>query len=273
MITIIFGKPGAGKTSLMTHFMIEHYEKEADDLLDRCIERIAEQNQNRLFTLPFPEQPPFFSNYGVKFLVDYEEEYSPYFFNPYYFGIENDEFEIQYLLPCGYYFITEGQKYFNSRKSLSLRDHVSRAFELHRQNEMNIFIDCQRPKLIDLNIRELAARFLEVMHMESATNGYDGILSSTWYCREFGSAAEVTDYLTTGEGGREIPPIVHRGNIFDAFDSYEQKKKFFPKDVKGSAFTLLPFQKREGLPDKLLKLYDPSEPKWYRSKEKQEESA
>lgn len=272
MITIIFGKPGAGKTSLMTHFMIELYEKQGDELRERCIERIAEQNQDRLYALPFPDQPPFFSNYGVKFLVDYEEEFSPYFLNPYYFGIENDEFEVQYLLPCSQCFISEGQKYFNSRKSLSLRDHVSRAFELHRQNEMNFFIDCQRPKLIDLNIRELAPRFLEVLRMENTTNSYGGILSSAWYCKEFSSAAEVMDYLTTGEGGHELPPFVHRGDIFEAFDSFEQKKKFFPADKKGSCFTLLPFQPRENLSQGLRRLYDPAEPKWYRSKEKQEET-
>ncbi len=273
MITILFGKPGAGKTSLMTHFMIELYEREGDELLDKCRDRIAEQNEKRLFALPFPDRPPFFSNYGVRFLVDYEEEYSPYFFNPFYFGIGNEEFEVQYLLPCGYCFITEGQKYFNSRKSLTLRDHVSRAFELHRQNEMNFFIDCQRPKLIDLNIRELTPRFLEVQRMENTTNNYGGILSSAWYCREFNSAAEVMNYLTTGEGGREIPPIVHRGNIFDCFDSFEQKNKFFPKDVKDCGFTLLPFHQAEDLPEQLRRLYDPSEPKWYRSKDTKEDSA
>lgn len=270
MITIIFGQPGAGKTSLMTHCMIDLYERKGDELLEQCIQQIEEQNRERIHALPFPDRPPFFSNYAVKFLVDYEEEYSPYFFNPYYFGVENEEFGVQYLPPCSTLFITEGQKYFNSRKSLTLRDHVSRAFELHRQNEMNIFIDCQRPKLIDLNIRELTPRFIEVLRVENEMNSYGGILSSTWYCREYSSAAEVMEYIASGEGGKEIPPIVHRGCIFDAFDSFEQKKKFMPKDEEGSAFTLLPFQQQEGLPERLRKIYDAEEPRWYRSNEKEE---
>ncbi len=257
----------------MTHFMIDLYEREGDELLDRCKEKIILQNERRLYALPLPDKPPIFSNYSVKFLVDYEEEASPYFFNPYYFGVGNDEFEVQYLLPCAHCFITEGQKYFNSRKSLTLRDHVSRAFELHRQNEMNFYIDCQRPKLIDLNIRELTPRFLEVLKMENEENSYGGILSSTWYLREFASQAEVMDYLSTGEGGHEIQPVVHRGNIFEAFDSYEQSTNFFPKDERESAFTLLPFREEEGLPGNLRKLYDPTEPKWYRSKDTKEENA
>lgn len=271
MITIIFGKPGAGKTSLMTHFMTDIYENEGDELLEKCRERILEQNATRLHPLPLPEEVPLFSNFGVKFTTGYRKEYSPYFFNPYYFGVENDDYPVQYLLPCGNYFIDEGQRYFNSRRSLSLRDHVSKAFELHRQFEINIFIGCQRPKLIDLNIRELTPRFLEALEMKNETTAYGGIVSSTWRLKEYTSTADVLEYLEKGEEtGHEIEPVVHVGNIFECFDSFEQGKRFYPKDEEGRTFSLLPFGDRDSVPEDLRKIYEPGEPKWYRSKEREE---
>ncbi len=271
MIIIVFGKPGAGKTSLMTHFMTELYEKQGDELLESCQDLIIEQNQERLYALPLPDKPPIFSNFGAKILADYEEEYSPYFFNPYYFGVENDDFPIQYLLPGGYYFIDEAQKYYNSRKSLMLRDHVSRAFETHRQYGMTFILGCQRPKLIDLNIRELTAVCIEVVRLENEVTAYGGIRSSAWYCRKYDSVSAALEYLETGvETGKKIPPIVHNGNIYEAYDSFENRKQFFPKDQKSSGFDLLPFRHDDNLPEEILRFYKPGEPKWFRSKPSEE---
>lgn len=268
MITIIFGKPGAGKTSLMAHLMMDLYANRGRELLKKCEDLIIAENQERLHRLPLPEKPPIFSNFSVEFLVGFKKKFSPYFFNPYYFGIENDDFPVQHILPGGAYFIDEGQKYFNSRKSGTFPDHVSRAFEFHRHFKIDIFIGVQRPKLIDLNIRELTPCFWEITGMQHETNGYGGIERTTWTIREYTSDAEVTERLETGDGGRELPPVVHEGNIFEAFNSFEQRKLFFPKDEKDASFTLLPFRPNGELPEALRDLYKSGEPKWYRNGEK-----
>lgn len=268
MITIIFGKPGAGKTSLMAHLMTELYATRHRELLKTCKELISAENQERIYALPLPEKPPIFSNFNVEFLVGYKKKFSPFYFNPYFFGLENDEYPVQHILPGGVYFIDEGQKYFNSRKSGSFPDHVSRAFELHRHFRIDIYIGVQRPKLVDLNIRELTPRFWEVTGVTHETNGYGGIERTIWNIREYNSDAEVGERIETGEGGHELAPIVHEGNIFEAFNSFEQRKLFFPKDEQGAGFTLLPFRPSEELPEKLRELYCTNEPKWYRNGEK-----
>lgn len=268
MITIIFGKPGAGKTSLMAHLMIDLYNQHRHELLKTCEDIIIAENQERMNPLPLPKKPPIFSNFAVEFLVGFKKKFSPYFFNPYYFGIENDEFPVQHILPGGAYFIDEGQRYFNSRKSGSFPDHVSRAFETHRHFKIDIYIGVQRPKLIDLNIRELTPRFWEIVDTIKETNGYGGITKTTWRIQEYNSDAEVTEHIETGQGGHEIPPIVHEGNIYETFNSFEQKKLFFPKDEENAGFTLLPFQPDVELPENIKEIYNTGEPKWYRNGEK-----
>lgn len=267
MITVIFGKPGAGKTSLMAHLISEIYETRRDELLKRSRQIIGEENAKRVFPLPLPDSPPIFSNFEATFLVGYEKRWSPYFLNPYYFGIENEEFPTQHILPGGVYFIDEAQKYYNSRKSGTFPDHVSLAFETHRHFEIDIYLGGQRPKLLDINIRDLVHRFLFIMSMTNETNGYGGVLRSEWRMREFENYGAVEEYLNTGIGGTELPPVVHEGNIFDAFNSFGEKKNFFPKDENGAAFHLLPFKQEDGLPDKIKALYESGEPKWFRRKE------
>ena len=98
MITIIFGKPGKGKTSLMAHLMTEIYMKKRHEMMKVCADLIEAENRDRKYALPFPEKPPIFSNFAVEFLVGFEKKYSPYYLNPYFFGIENDEFPVQHIL-------------------------------------------------------------------------------------------------------------------------------------------------------------------------------
>ena len=268
----IVGKPGAGKTSLMTHFLMEEFFTNGDDLLEKCCEAIALENQERINPLPFPTKPPIFANYGVRFEEDYEKEYSPYFINPFYFGIGHNDTPVQYILPGSKIFIEECQKYYDSRQSGSFPRWVSEAFEMHRHFDVDIYLDSQRWKLVDLNIRDLASRTLLVERMENALTRYGGLLSSTWYLREFESNAELVQYTETGIGGHEIEPIVHKGDIFEAFDSRKNRKAFYPPDKPSQGFTLLEFcQDKAAAPDDLRMYYDTKEPEWFRHKDKDKE--
>lgn len=270
MITQIVGKPGAGKTSLLTHFLMEMFFSRGDELLERCREAIELENQERMHPLSFPEKPPIFANYNVSFFEGYEKTYSPYFLNPYYFGINHNETPVQYILPGSKIFIEESQRYYDSRQSGSFPRWVSEAFEMHRHFDLDIYLDSQRWKLIDLNIRDLVSRTLLVTRMENELNGYGGVLSTTWYLREFEGSAELTQYFETGVGGTEIDPVIHKGNIFEAFDSHKNRKAFYPPDKPAQGFTLLNFCGDKGdIPEELKMYYDIGEPKWFRHKDKE----
>ena len=58
MITIIFGKPGSGKTSLLTHFLIDTYLTQRQELLKFTRKQIGEANKTRQKRLTVPDKPP-----------------------------------------------------------------------------------------------------------------------------------------------------------------------------------------------------------------------
>ena len=132
MITIIFGAPGTGKTSLNTHFLQTEYKTHGRALLAQTQKRIAEVNRTRVKPLTLPDKPPIFANYKASFKTGYEKTFEPYYINPFYLGLENGNMPTQYLPPQSRVFISESQRYYNSRKSSTLPDWVSRLYEMHR---------------------------------------------------------------------------------------------------------------------------------------------
>ena len=155
MITIIFGAPGTGKTSLNTHFLQTEYKTHGRALLAQTQKRIDEINKTRVKPLALPDKPPIFANYKASFKIGYEKTFEPYYINPFYLGLVNENMPTQYLPPNSKVFISEAQRYYNSRKSSTLPDWVSRLYEMHRHYGMEIFLDVQRANLIDLNIKEI----------------------------------------------------------------------------------------------------------------------
>ena len=91
--------------------------------------------------------------------------------NPYRLGFSNDYVGTHFNFPYECIFVTEAQKYLNSRMSMYFPDWQSRWYEQHGHNDLDIWLDTQRPMLIDVNIRELA-RFIEIKDLEiSYTRG------------------------------------------------------------------------------------------------------
>lgn len=266
MITIIFGATGAGKTSLNAHFLYETYRKEGRKLLSQCNEKLREASIACGRTLTPPANPPIFSDFKVRFLDGYESYYEPYYLNGYYFGLGNESMPTQYVVPYAKIFLSEGQRYFDSRQSKMFPRWVSDAFEMHRHFGLDIFIDVQRAKLIDINIRELCRRFLEVREMVHETTGTGKIMQTTFKCREFDSNVAVENYLQTGDPAlyRETE-FVHRGNIYSLFDSFEHFRDFLPKNNEDFFYLPFPGQGRP-VPKKYECFYRPGEPQGYRSK-------
>ncbi len=265
MITIIFAKPGIGKSALMTYFMKMLYESEGNEIWERSCEKIRELNRTRRTPLSLPDKPPIYSNYKARYLVGYEEYFEPYYVNGYYVGVSDEGMDTLALPPGSVVFMDESKRYYDSRKSSTFPERVSRLFEIHRHNLYNFYLAIQRAKLIDLNIRELSARFIEVQELVHEKNWAGGIERTTFKCREFGDWRDVELYLESGTGNYQETQYVNEGDIFEDFDSYAYAEELSPKE--GKDYDFLRFLSRseiEKLPPEKQKYYKNSEPKEFR---------
>jgi len=233
MITIIFGVPRAGKTALMTHLLNQAmFDRERYKSMVRAIE----QKNNGGFALTIPRHCVV-ANYdivGRKF--GYSQRLSRRI-NPFRLGYANDKVKTHFIEPYTIIGITEGQKYFNSRMSLYYPDWQSRWFEQHGHNNYDIYIDVQRPKLIDVNIRELS-QFIEILKKENRTNANGKIVSIKWTVRRFLGSCELDQYLATGKKDTtcyttEI--ITCDYDVHECYNSQMCKPKFYDGHI-GSDF-------------------------------------
>lgn len=275
MITIISGAPGAGKSSLLTFFLKMLYTLENQTLLKACQNRINQLNEKRVNKLDVPSKAPIFADFNVKFQVGYKEYYEPYYTNGYYIGLPNDRMTMQLFPPFAKIFLSEAQRYFDSRRSATFPDFASRAFEMHRHFGMDIYMDVQRVKLIDLNIRELCRHFIEVKSLENETDENGNVISSTWTCYEFNNWPDFEEYLNNGTANYVQITYRHEGNIFDCYNSYAYFEKFLPDDKPNANFNLLEFvskKDQELLPDSVKAFYKEGEPLEYRKKTDKEKS-
>lgn len=199
MIIIIFGAPGAGKSALMTYFIKKLYIEQGRAILSSSQSRIKALNRTRRTPLTVPDRVPIYSDFKVNFKVGYEKWYEPYFINGFYFGLPNEKMPEILVAPGGKVFLSEAQRYFNSRQR-GLPDYSSRLFEMHRHYGLDIYMDTQRPGLIDLNIRALCKSFIEVMGIEHEYDFAGRIVASTFRCRAFRNNADVEEYLNAGAG-------------------------------------------------------------------------
>ena len=268
MITIITGKPGVGKTALNTYFCWQTYRNDSARLLKLIRDRIELINESRITPLTAPTDPPIYTNYEVKFLIGYEKHYEPYYINPYYLGLSNDKMKMQNIPPYSRLFISEAQRYYNSRKSSTLPDWVSRFYEMHRHYGIDIYLDVQRGKLIDLNIRELCKRFIEVQGITVERSGGTWIDKTRWECREFTSMQDYDDYVN-GDGANYIETVYeYAGDIFASYNSTSCFNEFVP--IEGEDFHYLPYR-QEGShnpDDPAATFYNTTEPELYRQPDK-----
>lgn len=262
-MTCIFGEPGVGKSALETSFIKNIYFEKGNDIMRACCERIFEINQKYDYELTLPYKVPIFTDYRVKFLVDYEKYYETYFANGFYFGLPHDEvLPTIYVPPYSVVGLSEVQRYYDSRKK-GLPSWVSRTFEMHRHFGLEIYFDLQRFFLLDKNIRDNCTCFLEVKEMNHKYNAFGGIVSTEWTCHKWENNVDVEKYLGDGKKNYEKVKFTYQGDIFECYDSYNYKDKFLPP--KGKNFTYLEHvDDISEVKEDLRPLYDFSEPKEYR---------
>lgn len=225
MINIIFAPPRYGKTCYMTY--------RANELAyDRTRLRSSKEEVEKLkaggFNLDFPGDSVISSNYPMIFKrLGYSKRHTR-IINPYRLGFDNPYVETHVDLPYAVICITEAQKYLNSRKSKDYPDWQSRWYEQHGHFYLDIFLDTQRPKLIDVNVRELAS-FTEIVNLKMSYDEFNKVKKLVWTIREIPDNEKFEVYLSSGKKDRDCfteRKVVADYNVFELYDSRCCKPKF-----------------------------------------------
>lgn len=219
MITIIFAPPRTGKTALMSKFISD--EMFNTERIRNCNTEIERLNKGG-FNLSYPGYITATNYYLEGHKFRYSARYAQRI-NPYRIGFFNADVLTHHLPPYCVIGIMEGQKYFNSRMFKRYPDWQSRFYEMHGHNYYDVFIDTQRPNLIDINIRELA-QFIEVLSMDIDEEYI------YWQVRYIRSNFELEQYLSSGKRDDtlyEEDVIVGDVRVLDWYDTRESKPLFY----------------------------------------------
>ena len=238
MINIVFGKPGAGKTAFMVSRALEYLMPGSSnrELLNACRRDVAAVNALG-YSFPVPTEVPVYSNFPIRAHVGYDKYSETYYVDGFHLGFPNPDVKVLSVLPHAVIFLSEAQRYYNSRKSKDLPDWVSRWYEEHRHADLNVWLDVQRPGLIDLTIRELCGRFIEIEGMQNVRDERGSVVMNIFSVKEFGSWAHVDKYLSSGNAeAAERREYVYHGNVFEAYESRCYFNQFIPKAADYARF-------------------------------------
>ncbi len=227
MITIIFAPPRTGKTCFMTHVANGYaFDKARNRAMAREIIGKIQNGFDGIKTVPIHCVS---ANYDMTFK---RYRYSPRFsrrINPYRLGFDNPFVKTHYNLPYEVICITEAQKYLNSRLSMYFPDWQSRWYEQHGHNDLDVYLDTQRPMLIDVNIRELS-QFIEIVKLDIAYDGFGKPCALTWHIRRIENSSLFDKYMASGKQDKSCytaEVVTADYNVFACYDSQCCKPKFY----------------------------------------------
>ncbi len=227
MITIIFAPPRTGKTCFMTHCLnVQAFNRQRNRQMQVELTSKVQNGFTNIKTIPLHCVS---ASYDCKFK---KFGYSPRFsrrINPYRLGFANKFVKTHFNLPFECIGITEAQKYLNSRLSMYFPEWQSRWYEQHGHNNLDIFLDTQRPMLIDVNIRELA-QFIEIIKLDIDYDEYGNVKSLTWKIRKIENSSLFDRYMASGKKDKECyteETVTANYNVFECYDSQNCKPKFY----------------------------------------------
>jgi len=225
MITIIFAPPRTGKTCFMTHLLnLSAFNKERNG---KMAKEIIRKNSNG-FNLSIPKHCVS-SNYSIGFRKFGYRLRPSRVINPFRLGFENPFVKTHFNLPYEVIGITEAQKYLNSRMSMYFPEWQSRWYEQHGHNNLDIYLDTQRPMLIDVNIRELA-QFIEIVNLRLSYDDYGRVNALKWKIRKIENSQLFDKYMASGKKDKTCYTeefVVADYNVFSLYDSQSCKPKFY----------------------------------------------
>jgi hypothetical protein len=225
-IKIIFAQPGGGKTCLMTHLLNQYaFDRERNYKMFKEI-MLKKLNGFKNLTVP---QHCVSANYDIvcrKFKYRSRRNRR---INPYRLGFSNNFVKTHFNIPYEAIGITEAQKYLNSRMSAYFPDWQSRWYEQHRHNDIDIYLDTQRPMLIDVNIRELAS-FIEIVKLKVIEDSRGEPIGLKWLVRLIDNSSLFDKYMASGKKDTSCyteDVIVADYNVFACYNSQSCKPKFY----------------------------------------------
>ena len=210
MITCICGIPGAGKTSYLAKLAIDCMINGRSDFLS-CKREFEMLNQTGFDLNLAPQKHLVFCDTPIHF----GRKLSTYHIDGFGIGLSNPFFNTTFLPPYSHIFLDEAQRYYDSRMSRYLRDDVYHWYQLHRHNDYNVYLACQRLANIDLNIRGIAQRFLVMDRLEFKKNEYGIISSCKWYMTEF-TSCDVAEKYQVADDKSDLSK--YGKQITDSFD-------------------------------------------------------
>ena len=227
MITIIFAPPRTGKTCFMTHMLnLYAFDRVRNKKMQSELINKIQNGFTNIKTIPLHCVS---ANYDCKFN---KFGYSPRFsrrINPFRLGFANKFVKTHFNLPYEVIGITEAQKYLNSRLSSYFPDWQSRFYEQHGHDNLDIFLDTQRPMLIDVNVRELAS-FIEIVKLEKRYDEFGKIKSLSWKVRKIDNSGLFDRYMASGKKDKVCyseEVITANYDVFKCYNSQNCKPKFY----------------------------------------------
>ncbi len=227
MINIIFAPPRTGKTCYMTHIANTYaFDRTRNSIMAHELANKINSGFDNIKTIP---QHCVSANYDMVFR---KFRYSPRYnrrINPYKLGFANPFVETHFNFPFEVICITEAQKYLNSRMSSYYPDWQSRFYEQHGHNNLDIFMDTQRPMLIDKNIRELS-KFTEIVKLDIKYNDFGKPCELTWELRHIDNSSLFDIYMESGKKDKSCYTtgfVCADYNVFECYDSQSCKPKFY----------------------------------------------
>ena len=169
------------------------------------------------------------SNYAITFHKFGYRQRQSRIINPFRLGFDNTFVKTHFNIPYEVIGITEAQKYLNSRMSKYFPEWQSRWYEQHGHNNLDIFLDTQRPMLIDVNIRELAS-FIEIIQLKLRYDKYNRVKCLKWRIRKIENSQLFDKYMASGKKDRSCyteETVIANYNVFSLYDSQSCKPKFY----------------------------------------------
>ena len=105
----------------------------------------------------------------------------------------------------------------------------SRWYEQHGHDDLDIFLDTQRPMLIDVNIRELA-QFIEIVDLRLSYDRFGKVDALKWRIRKIENSQLFDKYLSSGKKDKTCyteETVIAEYNVFALYDSQSCKPKFY----------------------------------------------